>query len=133
MRKKLFINFSNHPSNKWSETQLQAAKELAEQVIDRPFPNIPSYWDMEEVLQKVDLEIAEIELMLDKKGIVDPNDVIIMVQGEFVFTHAFVNACADIYVQCYAATSERKVVENADGTKTVHYQFIKFRSYDVIF
>ena len=33
----IFVNCSNHPSNRWSETQTKAAEEYGK-IIDVPFP-----------------------------------------------------------------------------------------------
>ena len=38
----MFINFSNHPSEAWGKTQLNAAMEYGE-VIDIPFPAVNPY------------------------------------------------------------------------------------------
>ena len=37
---KLFINLSNHPSNKWSEDQINAVKEKWNKLINVTFPDI---------------------------------------------------------------------------------------------
>ncbi len=44
-KKNYFLNISNHPSDKWTEKQLNSALELADQIIDLPFPNINPTWD----------------------------------------------------------------------------------------
>ncbi|MBK9404753.1 MAG: hypothetical protein IPN57_09505 [Ignavibacteria bacterium] len=42
---KYFLNISNHPSDKWGDKQLSTALELAEEIINLPFPNINPEWD----------------------------------------------------------------------------------------
>lgn len=44
----MFINFSNHPSEAWGKTQLNAAMEYGE-VIDIPFPAVNLYSNEEEI------------------------------------------------------------------------------------
>ena len=40
----MFINISNHPSDKWSEEMIEAAQQYG-QVIDIAFPNVGANWD----------------------------------------------------------------------------------------
>ena len=47
--KETFINLSNHPSDKWDEKQMEAAKQYGE-VMDIPFPSIPAQADENEVV-----------------------------------------------------------------------------------
>ncbi len=41
----VFVNFSNHPSSRWSKEQMAAAEKYG-RVIDEPFPAVPA--DMDE-------------------------------------------------------------------------------------
>ena len=52
MNRKLFINLSNHPSDKWSEKQIKAVKELVndEPIVDIPFPQIEPEMSSEDVV-----------------------------------------------------------------------------------
>ena len=37
----MFLNFSNHPSDRWNKAQRQAAERYGE-IRDVPFPDVPS-------------------------------------------------------------------------------------------
>jgi hypothetical protein len=54
---------------------------------------------------------------------------VIHVAGEVTFVHHFVLLCQSAGVLCVAATTERVVVENPDGSKTSTFRFVKFRPY----
>ena len=45
---KVFINPSNHPSNRWDEDQVKAAQSFGE-IIDIPFPVIPANADEQDI------------------------------------------------------------------------------------
>lgn len=120
----MFINFSNHPSIRWSGKQKQAAAGFGE-VCDIKFPEVPSMATTEEVARLADRCVGEILRM-------SPDCV--MCQGEFSLAMAVIERLQAAGVRCVCACSERKVIEEQldDGTmrKTSVFEFRQFREYD---
>ena len=121
--RKVFINLSNHPSNKWEENQIEAAMQYGE-IVDISFPEVPAHADEHEIEQ---LATEYINHILEYKC------EAVMVQGEFTFTYHLVRLLADKHITALAACSERNVEEvtNPDGTlaKKVNFRFVRFRRY----
>ena len=130
----MFINISNHPSDKWSAKQREAALAISRKIVKRngegkaciidiPFPNIPPEATTATIQQMAD-DFTE-KIAEEYEG----DDVAIHLMGELTFTYNLVCALDVHDFTCYAATSERKSVENADGSKTVQFDFVQFRAY----
>ena len=118
-----FYNISNHNSSKWSQSQLEAAHAMGGEVVDVQFPNVPPSASTEEVVQMATTVAAQV-----------PADCVqAMVQGEMTLTLAIVRALQARGVQCLAACSDRRVVEQVqpDGStvKTAVFEFVQFRAY----
>ena len=110
-----FYNISNHTSSRWSSDQLKAA---GGQITDLPFPNIPPHASLEEV-----------ESMAMEFATQVPTKTKAMIAGEPTFSAALVKALQEKGCLCLVACSERNVVENEDGSKTVKFHFIQFREW----
>ncbi len=121
-RIKMFINFSNHPSTGWTESQKQAAEQWGE-VIDIPFPSVPGEANetfIEELAEKAVRDIL----------IYQPD--VVMCQGEFTLAYAVIWRLKAQGIKTVAACSERRVEEIfKDGKyeKKATFEFIKFREY----
>ncbi|MEM4204260.1 MAG: hypothetical protein QXS54_09360 [Candidatus Methanomethylicaceae archaeon] len=120
----MFVNISNHPSSKWSSAQVEAAKRLGGEIVDIEFPNVPPDATSADV-EKMAKDITQKVLSLQTKS----PFITAMVQGEHTLTVALVKELMYYGIQCVAATSERLVTENPDGTKTVKFEFKQFRNY----
>jgi hypothetical protein len=118
----MLLNLSNHPSTAWSPEQLDAATKQFGGVIDLPFPNIDPYASSKEVRDVVEDYIGK--ALLEHEGIQH-----IHIMGEMTFVHRFVSRVMPDGIKCYASTTERTVLEEADGRKTVQFKFIQFRPY----
>lgn len=117
----MFLNLSNHPLEKWSPAQLLAARELGGGAIDTiKFPNVPPAASTEEVAEMAKLLTAMIVRDFAEPGVA-------MVQGEFSLTWEMTRRLLALGWMVVVATSERKVVEAPDGTKTVNFEFVQFR------
>lgn len=116
----MLINLSNHPSGKWTHTQLQTAKQQFGRVEDISFPNV----NPTDSLQQIAL-IADQYLKKILKS--EPDAVHIM--GEFTFTYILVNKLREHHIPCLASTTERKVEELDDGSRRQTFQFVQFRPY----
>lgn len=125
---KVFINYSNHPSTKWSEDQLNAAKEMADRIVDEPFPQIDPEATEFDI---VDLAKKEINRFF-QTYIGEYNEFIIHIAGEMTFVAYFVSQINKWWAAnaiCITSTTKRDVVENEDGSKTVKFKFVRFRQY----
>lgn len=117
------VNISNHlASAKWGPHQLEQAKLWGKDiVIDIPFPNVPPYADETEIFR-----LAE-KL---KKDIQATGDTAIHIMGEMGLTFVLVYLLMiDGRYEVLHSTTERKTVENPDGTKTQSFEFVRFRPY----
>jgi hypothetical protein len=119
----MFINFSNHPSDRWSEEQRFAAVELGGKIVDVPFPNIEPTALLDDVKR---LALVYFDKIVDDN---QDENYVIHVAGEMTFVYRFVSLCQSAGVLCVAATTERVVAENPDGSKTSTFRFVKFRPY----
>ena len=129
--KNIFINVSNHPSDKWSKAQTEAAKEhyIDCRIIDVKFPNVPSAANRTEIVEiakSVEKQVSEI---CDREQAVN---VRAMVQGEMTLTFALVQVLVARSIRCYAGCSERISKINTDGSKTASFEFVQFRPYSFI-
>ena len=119
-----FINFTNHPSSKWSKEQTEAALALADKIIDVPFPDIDPMATKEEVIRLASVRLGEVLQM-------DP--AVVLCQGEMTFVHNFVDLSRFENLEVVAACSSREASEVSlpDGsTKTVRtFKFRQFRAY----
>lgn len=118
-----FINFSNHPSDKWGDKQYKAAGEYGE-VIDVPFPLLDA--DMrEDEIQKIGDEC------IDKILAHSPD--VVMCQGEFTLTYYVVDRLRDKGITCVSACTKRISKEAVQPDGTVHresiFEFARFRRY----
>lgn len=113
-------NISNHMRVKWSYEMVEAAKELGEYIIDVPYPNIPTDADDEEVRYIAAEFLGKLEIQ--------PGDKV-YIQGEMSSLYAMVHMLHKKGIECYTATSERRVWENSDGTTTRRFEFVRFRKY----
>ena len=121
--KKIFVNHTNHPSERWSSEQT-AASRVYGQIADVPFPAVEAEATAEEV-RALALVQAEKIMTLEPAAV--------LCQGEFNYTFALVERLKTLGVKVVAATSERTVHEEImpDGsTRQVStFRFVQFREY----
>lgn len=119
----MLINLSNHPSSKWSEEQMNAAKCYGD-VVDLPFPIVNPNGNE----QYIDT-LAE-EYLVKMKNLSSDNSIFVVhLMGEMSFTFALVLRLQNLGVQCVASTTERIVEDLEDGKKQVTFKFVRFRAY----
>lgn len=117
----MIVNYSNHPSSKWSERQICAAEELGKDIVDIPFPNVPPDMGSVELAAYSEEECKKIESYC-------PDAV--MCQGEFCMSYAVITRLKAKGIKVVAACSERRVKENPrTGKKEVEFEFVRFREY----
>lgn len=119
----VFINYSNHKSNDWSESQIKAARQYGE-IIDVPFANIDPDLSCDRVLEIVDSEYEKIFNVASGKN------ATVHIMGEMTLTFALVKRLQAVGIKCVASTTERSVKEYGDGTKESVFKFVRFREYE---
>ena len=119
----IFINLSNHPSDKWTAEQLAAAQQYGT-VTDLPFPAINPGAGKEEIKRLAEETFDRI------KENVAGKTATVHLMGEMTFTYALVRRLKDVGVRCVASTTDREVVDNGDGTRTTKFRFVRFRDYE---
>lgn len=118
MEDRVFINFSNHPSARWSKEQTEAAGRYG-QVVDIPFPAVEPKADEGAVRTLARRYVDRILAYCPAA---------VLCQGEFCLTFQVVSALKAQGVTVVAACSERIVTEHGDK-KEVLFQFEQFREY----
>lgn len=118
----MFINFSNHPSSRWSEDQIRAAEAYGT-IVDIPFPAVPAAADEYEIQQLSEKYLLKIRML-------KPSCV--LCQGEFTLSYCIITALLRDGIKTVAACSERISRESTvDGVteKTAVFRFVQFREY----
>lgn len=119
----MFINCSNHSSDKWSVKQLNAAKVYGE-IVDISFPNVSPSANKQEIISMASELLAQIVSL-------KPNAV--MCQGEFTLTFALVKMLQEKEITVLSACSERQSVDvyKDDGSteRRAVFEFAQFREY----
>ena len=116
---KLFINFSNHPSAEWNESQIAAALQYGDRIIDIPFPVVNPHMD-EAGVHNLAGKLTEEILSMGPSAV--------MCQGEFGLSYAVIKRLLAMGIIVLYACSERKVISTGN-VKTVQFDFIQFRRY----
>lgn len=118
MSEKIFINFSNHPSEQWGQKQ-RIASEKYGTIEDIPFPMVSAQASRGEVKA---LAHDYYEKIMVK------HPMAVMCQGEFTLCFRVVKLLKQAGIPVLAACSERRVTEK-DGKKIVEFEFQQYREY----
>ncbi len=121
----MLINLSNHASNTWSEQQMQAANEQYGDIVDMAFPSVDPSVDEEGIEQLANEYLGKITEMANH----NKRKPVVHLMGEFSFTYALVNKLKAEGIDVIVSTSERQTEMNADGSKTIRFDFVRFRRY----
>ena len=120
----MFVNFSNHPSSRWSEEQLKTARQEYGEIVDVPFPALDPCMD-EKAIAEIGEDCIEKILKLSPCAV--------MCQGEFTLTFYVVKRLMNKGISCISACSERSSIEvmQEDGSvrKESLFLFRGFRKY----
>jgi len=121
----MFINLTNHPSEKWGEKQLSEAIALGGKIVDMPFPQIDP--------KATTLDIEKLASSYIAKCLDVDTNFKVLIQGEFTFVYNFVTFARNLSKGCYTATTERKAFEyindKGEVIKTSIFEFVQFREY----
>lgn len=113
-----FVNFTNHPSDKWEPEQSQSALEYGE-IVDLPFPEVEAEADE---VQISDMAASYVQQILDLKPCA------VLCQGEFCLAFQVVSILKSQGITVLAACSKREV-KVYGNKKEVTFKFIRFRKY----
>ena len=119
----VFVNVSNHPSDKWDEKQLSAAGN----VLNVVFPNVPPEATEEEIEALATKVVEDVVSRLAAAGALTNEEKRVLVQGEFSLCNEIWKKLGAMGFQPVVATSERQSVDLGDGKKTTVFKFVQFR------
>jgi hypothetical protein len=122
----MLLNLSNHPSTKWGDKQRQTATKNYGNLQDMPFPNVPPAATSDDIKTLANGYVKQIR-QLAKAEKNQPFAVHIM--GEMTLIFRIITLLKRSKIVCVASTSERNTAEHEDGTKTILFEFIQFRTY----
>lgn len=120
----MLLNLSNHPSTNWPAAQRNAAIEQYGDIQDMAFPQISPTADTDEIRQLAEEYEGRIRALAVSHG-----SLTVHLMGELTFTHMLVNRLHALGIPCVASTTERTVIEEADGKKISQFNFVRFRHY----
>lgn len=124
----MLINYTNHPSELWSENQKRVAIEKYEEIVDIPFCSVNPNWTEEEVYE---MACKEYEKILGKIG---NKKCVVLCQGEFSLSFLLIKFLMWKGIEVVSAVSNRVVEEKIeDGVykKMAVFEFQGFRPYDI--
>ena len=119
----LFLNLSNHSSDKWSKAQLDVARAYGE-VVDMSFPEIDPGATTEEIHR-----LAEEYADRITSSYLGRDLMTVHLMGEMTFCFRLVTLLHARGVRCVASTTQRKTSELPDGKKESIFEFQAFREY----
>lgn len=119
----MFINFSNHPSERWDKRQKEEAEKWGE-IMDIQFPEVDPAMDEQKLSELAD-RLTEQILSCQPSAV--------MCQGEFSLCFAVVTRLQKEGIVVLAACSKRCVMEEEDShgnkVKKMIFNFERFRRY----
>lgn len=118
----VFINHSNHPSEKWPAGQKEAALAYGK-IVDLDFPAVKADCSEDDVRGLAKETFAKITAM---------HPAAVLCQGEYTYTYELVKMLQEAGIDVFAACSERKAGEVLEGEisrKISYFQFVRFRKY----
>ena len=119
----MLLNLSNHPSVHWSKEQMEMALNVYGAIEDLPFPNVPSELSTEGVIQ---LAKDYAERIAHYSSPITH----VHLMGEMTFVVALVRLLQSAGIIVVCSTTNRIVLEELNGQKTVKFEFVQFRVYD---
>jgi hypothetical protein len=119
----MFVNFTNHSSDRWQKSQLDAALCYGE-IADIPFPNVSPCSDSDEVRELAAEYARRIEKM---------NPAAVLVQGEMTLAYEVIRLLKSAGITVLCATTERNsettVTESGETVKKSVFSFVRFREF----
>lgn len=122
----MLLNFSNHPYSTWSPEQQTTAAKSFGKVVDLPFPPVDASASISEVAELARESIGQIISLIKLSG---EEKATVHISGEYTLVYQVVNMLRKMGVPAVVSTSHRKVKINPDGSKTMYFDFVRFREY----
>jgi len=123
---KYLINISNHPSSRWSQQQLDSAKQFCEQIIDVQFPLVDPNASEREIHQLAS-DIFQKHIL----SLPEWKNSVVMVQGEFSLSYALFMLCKSNALPVVIPTTKReaheKVLPDGSVIKKAIFRFVRWR------
>lgn len=119
---KCFVNFSNHPSNRWDFSQKKAALRYGASIVDLSFPEVDPALDESGLDRLAEEKYREILAL---------HPAAVMCQGEFGLTFAVVQRLLSAGITVLHACSERNVLTEGNK-KIVRFDFVQFRRFEAV-
>lgn len=116
--KKVFVNFTNHPSSQWADVQKKEAMKYGE-IVDIEFPKVNPAGTKDYILKLAEESV---------RRILQLRPAAVLCQGEFCLAYHVVTGLKKEGVRVVAACSERIVKQN-ENIKEVTFVFQQFREY----
>ena len=120
--KQTFVNFTNHPSDKWQSEQKSKALEYGD-IVDLAFPVVDAMADEQTVMEQAERCVTRI---------MEFHPGAVLCQGEFCLAYQVITMLKERGVTVLAACSEREAKESPQdgGTrKESIFRFKQFRRY----
>lgn len=119
----LLVNISNHPFETWLDDQKAAAKDIYSEIIDYKLPNIDPGIEIDDV---IDLAMETYNSIVKAT---DRRPFAVHCHGESTFIYNLIKILEENNIPAFASTTDREVVEHADGSRTYKFKFRGFRTY----
>lgn len=119
----MFINFSNHSSDRWPKEQREKAKEMGEEIVDIAFPNVKPEFTTQDIQNIAQQYVEKICRM-------KPD--VVMCQGEVTLCYCAVTLLKRKGIKVVAATTirESREIKKGDSIKKIAmFKFSGFREY----
>ena len=123
----MFINLSNHPSDKWPKNQIEAAKPYGA-LLDLAFPDIDPSLDLQQIVSLASTFANKITRIAAEKPL---EPCVVHLMGELTFCFALAQRLQWVGIVCIASTTRRQVFELQNGMKASRFSFVRFREYAV--
>lgn len=122
----MLINLTNHPFEEWPEEQVNAAKLQFGSVRNLLPKPVPPDLDSLKVLE---LAHYYVKRALEILSLAPHETNGILITGEYNFTWCCINLLQQKGFGCYAATTERLILEKEKASIKRAYSFVQFRKY----
>ena len=120
--KRIFVNFTNHPSAGWEAPQREAAEAYGN-IVDVPFPVVGENASEEEILNLCNQHLSKI------RALGSPQNLTVHIMGEQSFCYAMISKLQAEGIRCVASSTERDAHVNDAGQKVSAFHFTRFRDY----
>jgi hypothetical protein len=117
----MLLNLSNHPNQNWTIEQRIAAEKQFGTITDLAFPAIDPTDTTDDVNQLAADYLSKIKAT--------PSVSAVHLMGEMTFVVALVQLLQKAKIMVVCSTTQRTVLEEQDGRKTVQFHFVQFRAY----